>query len=158
MRYRGRYWRGIRYRGENLLDECVKGRKYSFKGRNLVDMSADGLSVALYRLEWESVPTCTSSLFLLNNLLDSTLFNWGGLETKTSHPLTLLLLGQPGAHSYHLRKVWKRVWFESYVRSLSLHLYKRLFSGLKLMTSWSQGNSFTDMLVTWKSLRVTLAS
>jgi hypothetical protein len=105
MRYRGRYWRGIRYRGENLLDECVKGRKYSFKGRNLVDMSADGLSVALYRLEWESVPTCTSSLFLLNNLLDSTLFNWGGLETKTSHPLTLLLLGQPGAHSYHLRKV-----------------------------------------------------
>jgi hypothetical protein len=31
-------------------------------------------------------------------------------------------------------------YFESYVRSLSLHFYKRLFPGLEHMTSWSQGN------------------
>jgi hypothetical protein len=31
----------------------------------------------------------------------------------------------------------------SYVRSLSLHFCKRLFLGLELMTSWSQGNNFT---------------
>jgi hypothetical protein len=28
-------------------------------------------------------------------------------------------------------------------RSLSLHFCKRLFPGLELITSWSQGNSFT---------------
>jgi hypothetical protein len=33
--------------------------------------------------------------------------------------------------------------FGSYVRSLSLHLYKMLFSRLETMTSWSQGNNFT---------------
>jgi hypothetical protein len=33
--------------------------------------------------------------------------------------------------------------FGSYVRSLSLHFFKRLFSGLEPMTSWSQCNSFT---------------
>jgi hypothetical protein len=33
--------------------------------------------------------------------------------------------------------------FESYVRSIYVHFYKRLFSGLEPMTSWSQGNSFT---------------
>jgi hypothetical protein len=30
--------------------------------------------------------------------------------------------------------------FGSYVRSISLHFYKRLFPGLEPMTSWSQGN------------------
>jgi hypothetical protein len=35
--------------------------------------------------------------------------------------------------------------FGSYVCSLSLHFYKRLFSGLEPMTSWSQGNNFTAM-------------
>jgi hypothetical protein len=33
--------------------------------------------------------------------------------------------------------------FESYVLSLSLHFYKKLFPGLGPMTSWSQGNNFT---------------
>jgi hypothetical protein len=33
--------------------------------------------------------------------------------------------------------------FGSYVHSLSLHFYKRLFPGLEPMTSWSQGNSLT---------------
>jgi hypothetical protein len=33
--------------------------------------------------------------------------------------------------------------FGSYIRSLSLHFYKRLFLGLEPMTSWSQGNDFT---------------
>jgi hypothetical protein len=33
--------------------------------------------------------------------------------------------------------------FGSYVRNFSLHFCKRLFPGLELMTSWSQGNSFT---------------
>jgi hypothetical protein len=33
--------------------------------------------------------------------------------------------------------------FGSYVRSLSLHFFKRLFPGLEPMTSWSQGNNFT---------------
>jgi hypothetical protein len=35
--------------------------------------------------------------------------------------------------------------FESYVRSLSEHFCKRLFSGLEPMTSWSQGNRFTTV-------------
>jgi hypothetical protein len=33
--------------------------------------------------------------------------------------------------------------FGSYVDNLSSHFCKRLFSGLELMTSWSQGNNFT---------------
>jgi hypothetical protein len=33
--------------------------------------------------------------------------------------------------------------FGSYVRNLSLHFCKMLFSGLETMTSWSQGNNFT---------------
>jgi hypothetical protein len=33
--------------------------------------------------------------------------------------------------------------FGSYVRSLSLHFYKRMFPGFEPVTSWSQGNSFT---------------
>jgi hypothetical protein len=33
--------------------------------------------------------------------------------------------------------------FGSYVRNISLHFCKRLFPGLELMTSWSQGNNFT---------------
>jgi hypothetical protein len=36
--------------------------------------------------------------------------------------------------------------FGSYVRSLSRHCCKRLFPGLELMTSWSQGNNFTVVL------------
>jgi hypothetical protein len=37
--------------------------------------------------------------------------------------------------------------FGSYVHSLSLHFYKRLFPGLEPMTTWSQGNNFTA--ATW---------
>jgi hypothetical protein len=33
----------------------------------------------------------------------------------------------------------------SYVRSISLHFCKRLFLGLKHITAWSQGNSFTTV-------------
>jgi hypothetical protein len=33
--------------------------------------------------------------------------------------------------------------FESYIRSLSLHLCKMLFPGLEPTTSWAQGNNFT---------------
>jgi hypothetical protein len=36
--------------------------------------------------------------------------------------------------------------FRSYVHSLSLHFCKRLFLGLEIMTSGSQGNSFTAAL------------
>jgi hypothetical protein len=46
--------------------------------------------------------------------------------------------------------------FGSYVRSISLHFCKRLFSGFELMTSWSQGNNFTaasGLLFTKKKCR-----
>jgi hypothetical protein len=33
--------------------------------------------------------------------------------------------------------------FGSYARNLYLHFYKRLFLGLKPMTTWSQDNNFT---------------
>jgi hypothetical protein len=35
--------------------------------------------------------------------------------------------------------------FGSYVRNFFLHFYKMLFTVLKLMTSWSQGNTFTGL-------------
>jgi hypothetical protein len=35
--------------------------------------------------------------------------------------------------------------FRSYVRTISLHFYKRLFLGFEPMTSWSQSNSFTTV-------------
>jgi hypothetical protein len=33
-------------------------------------------------------------------------------------------------------------YFWSYVCSIFMYFYKRLYLGLKLMTSWSQGNGF----------------
>ena len=52
--------------------------------------------------------------------------------------------GSPSARSSRLRRVRGRVRpLGSFVRSLSLHFYKRLFPGLEPVTSWSQGSSFT---------------
>jgi hypothetical protein len=56
---------------------------------------------------------------------------------KKGSPMLASSCAGSGEEFYH---------FKSYVFSLSLHFYMRLFSVLEPMTSWSQGNSFTAAL------------
>jgi hypothetical protein len=51
MKFRGHCWRWRKYRGHNILESTVNDKEYSFRGRNLEDVTRDSLSGPL----WESL-------------------------------------------------------------------------------------------------------